>query len=93
MLGHLNWSGASAMRKRIATLVLVLFIAPALSGCLVIGGTALVAGTAVSVTGTALETVGNAGEFVVRTAIPGDGEDDDEDDNSDAENSRDRDRR
>ncbi len=67
------------MRRRILSLMILLLATPALSGCLIIGGTALVAGTAVSVTGTALETVGNAGEAVIKAAIPGDGEDDEDD--------------
>ena len=55
-------------------------LSPALSGCLVIGGAALVTGTAVGVAGDTLQLAGNVGEGVVRAAIPGDGEDDDEDD-------------
>lgn len=65
--------------RRIALLALTAALAPLLSGCLVIGGTALVAGTAVGVAGDTLQFAGNVGEGVVRAAIPGDGEDDDED--------------
>ncbi|WP_421787747.1 hypothetical protein [Hyphobacterium sp.] len=68
--------------RRILVLLGFIASAPVLSGCLVIGATSMVAETAVRTTGTALETAGNVGEAVVRTAIPGDGnDDDDEDDN------------
>jgi len=70
------------MRRRILTLIVILLSAPALSGCLIIGGTALVTGAAISVTGTALETAGNAGEAVIGAVIPGD-EDDDENEDDD----------
>lgn len=66
--------------RRITILLSILIAAPALSGCLVIGATSMVAETAVRTTGTVLETAGNVGEAVVRTAIPGDGEDDDDHD-------------
>ena len=66
--------------RRLILVLGLLVAAPALSGCLVIGATSMVAETAVRTTGTALETAGNVGEAVVRTAIPGDGEDDDDDD-------------
>jgi len=66
--------------RRITLLLSILIAAPALSGCLVIGATSMVAETAIRTTGTVLETAGNVGEAVVRTAIPGDGEDDDEHD-------------
>lgn len=66
--------------RRILVLLGLVVAAPALSGCLVIGATSMVAETAIRTTGTALETAGNVGEAVVRTAIPGDGDDDDEDD-------------
>lgn len=66
--------------RRILVLLGLVVAAPGLSGCLVIGATSMVAETAIRTTGTALETAGNVGEAVVRTAIPGDGEDDDEDD-------------
>jgi hypothetical protein len=67
--------------RRLFILLGLIAAAPALSGCLVIGATSMVAETAVRTTGTALETAGNVGEAVVRTAIPGDGEDEEEDDN------------
>lgn len=66
--------------RRISVFLSLLLAAPALSGCLVIGATSMVAETAIRTTGTAVETVGNVGGAVVRTAIPGDGEDDDDDD-------------
>lgn len=65
--------------RRLIPLAALLAAAPALSGCLVIGGTALVAGTAVGVAGDTLQLAGNVGEGVVRAAIPGDGEDDEDD--------------
>lgn len=65
--------------RRIALLTLTVALAPLLSGCLVIGGTALVAGTAVGVAGDTLQFAGNVGEGVVRAAIPGDGDDDEDD--------------
>lgn len=69
--------------RRFLIALSLLFLAPALSGCLVIGATSMVAETAVRTTGTALETAGNVGEAVVRTAIPGDGEGDQDDDDQD----------
>lgn len=65
--------------RRLALLAMTAALAPLLSGCLIIGGTALVAGTAVGVAGDTLQLAGNVGEGVVRAAIPGDGEDDEED--------------
>lgn len=65
--------------RRLALLAMMAAFAPVLSGCLIIGGTALVAGTAVGVAGDTLQLAGNVGEGVVRAAIPGDGEDDKED--------------
>lgn len=65
--------------RRLALIILLAATAPALSGCLIIGGTALVAGTAVGVAGDTLQLAGNVGEGVVRAAIPGDGEDDEDD--------------
>lgn len=65
--------------RRFATLAMTITLAPVLSGCLIIGGTALVAGTAVGVAGDTLQLAGNVGEGVVRAAIPGDGEDDEDD--------------
>lgn len=65
--------------RRILVFLSLLAATPALSGCLVIGATSMVAETAVRTTGTVLETAGNVGGAVVRTAIPGDGEDDDDD--------------
>lgn len=65
--------------RRLATLAMTIAFAPVLSGCLIIGGTALVAGTAVGVAGDTLQLAGNVGEGVVRAAIPGDGEDDEDD--------------
>ncbi|MEN0653695.1 MULTISPECIES: hypothetical protein [Hyphobacterium] len=66
--------------RRLALIALLAASAPALSGCLIIGGTALVAGTAVGVAGDTLQFAGNVGEGVVRAAIPGDGEDDEDED-------------
>lgn len=65
--------------RRIALVCALLATAPVLSGCLVIGGAALVTGTAIGVAGDTLQLAGNVGEGVVRAAIPGDGEDDDDD--------------
>ena len=65
--------------RRLALLAMTAALAPLLSGCLVIGGTALVAGTAVGVAGDTLQLAGNVGEGVVRAAIPGGRDDDDED--------------
>lgn len=73
--------------RRLSLAAMIVLMAPALSGCLVIGGAALVTGTAVGVTGDALQLAGNTGEFVVRAAVPGDGEDDEDED----EERRDRD--
>ena len=66
--------------RRIFVFLSLLVATPALSGCLVIGATSMVAETAVRTTGTVLETAGNVGGAVVRTAIPGDGEDDEDHD-------------
>ncbi|WP_109259672.1 hypothetical protein [Hyphobacterium indicum] len=74
--------------RRISVVLSLLLAAPALSGCLVIGATSMVAETAVRTTGTALETAGNVGSAVVRTAIPGDGEDDDDDHDHDHDHDR-----
>ncbi|WP_420433798.1 hypothetical protein [Hyphobacterium sp.] len=68
--------------RRALVLLSLVISAPALSGCLVIGATSMVAETAIRTTGTALETAGNVGEAVVRTAIPGDGDDDDDEDDN-----------
>ena len=75
--------------RRLALLAMTAVLAPLLSGCLVIGGTALVAGSAVGVAGDTLQLAGNVGEGVVRAAIPGDG--DDEEDNEHRDQRRDRD--
>ncbi|MAL10425.1 MAG: hypothetical protein CMF74_12270 [Maricaulis sp.] len=81
--------GSVAMSvRRIVLVSALLAAAPALSGCLVIGGAAFVTGTAVGVAGDTLQLAGNVGEGVVRAAIPGDGDDDDDDRRED-----DRDRR
>lgn len=69
--------------RRLIRLLALVSLAPALSGCLVIGGAALVTGTAVGVAGDTLQLAGNTGEFVVRAAIPGDGEDDEDDEDGD----------
>ncbi len=66
--------------RRIFPVLSLLLAAPALSGCLVIGTTSMVAEAAGRTAGTAVETVANTGSAVVRTAIPGDGEDDDDHD-------------
>lgn len=66
--------------RRLFALLGILVAAPALSGCIAIGVTSMVAETAVRTTGTVLETAGNVGEAVIKTAIPGDGDDDDNDD-------------
>ena len=70
------------MARRILAFIIAALAGPALSGCLAIGVATLATETAVSVTGDVLEGAVNVGGAVIKTAIPGDGEDDDEDDDS-----------
>ena len=62
--------------RRLRLLLLSLIIAPSLSGCLVIGATALVAGTAAGAAGAVVGTAGKVGGAAVGAIIPG-GDDED----------------
>ncbi|WP_338245811.1 hypothetical protein [Maricaulis maris] len=66
--------------RRILTLIAVLGLAPALSGCIVIGATALAADVAIGTTGAAVRTAGAVGGAAIDVIIPGDSDDDDGDD-------------
>ncbi|WP_417481414.1 hypothetical protein [Maricaulis sp.] len=60
-------------------ILLLALIAPCLSGCLVIGATALVADVAIGTAGTAVKTVGAVGGAAVDLVLP-DGDDDEDSD-------------
>jgi len=60
-------------------ILLLALIAPSLSGCLVIGATALVADVAIGTAGTAVKAVGAVGGAAIDLVLPD--SDDDEDDN------------
>ncbi len=65
--------------RRLRILLLTLFIAPSLSGCLAIGAAALVTETAVGTAGMAVKTVARVGGAAIDVVTPGDDDDDDED--------------
>ncbi|MFT6660950.1 MAG: hypothetical protein ACJA0K_000934 [Maricaulis maris] len=61
--------------RRILTLIALLGLAPALSGCLVIGATALAADVAIGTAGAAVRTAGAVGGAAIDVVTP-DGDDD-----------------
>lgn len=63
--------------KYLRPILLLALIAPTLSGCVVIGATALVADVALGTAGAAVKTVGAVGGAAVDLVLP------DSDDNSD----------
>jgi hypothetical protein len=65
--------------KYLRPILIVTLLAPALSGCVVIGATALVADVALGTAGMAVKTVGAVGGAAIDMVIP-DGEDEAEDD-------------
>lgn len=65
--------------KFLRPILLLALIAPALSGCVVIGATALVADVAIGTVGTAVKTVGAVGGAAIDIVTP-DGRDDDDGD-------------
>ncbi|WP_339747956.1 hypothetical protein [uncultured Maricaulis sp.] len=65
--------------KYLRPILLLALLAPALSGCVVIGATALVADVALGTAGAAVKTVGAVGGAAVDLVLPD--SDDDSDDN------------
>lgn len=63
--------------KRLRSILVILALAPALSGCLALGAAALVTETAVGTVGTVAETAINVGGAAVDAVIP-DGDDDED---------------
>ena len=65
--------------RRILTLITLIGLAPALSGCLVIGATALAADVAIGTAGAAVRTAGAIGGAAIDVVTPGDDDDDSDD--------------
>ncbi len=65
--------------KYLRPILLLALLAPALSGCVVIGATALVADVAFSTAGTAVKTVGAVGGAAVDLVVPDSNNDSDDD--------------